>query len=199
MGLGRGYWQDTSLTTAEKVSAEAEKSKLFSLGINGRYPWVEGDYRYLDMYRVAVISLLLTLAGQVAASDQSLLLAAVGQGRERTVQDLLGQGADANARNPAGRPALVLAAFNGNTRTLRALLAAGADVNAVDEAGNSALMEAAAFGHLAVVSNLVLGGADVNLKNKAGVTALGRAMLGKHQSVINLLQDAGASEEGDDG
>ena len=149
--------------------------------------------------RLPALFLLFALGGFALAGDSSqLLLAAVGQGQERAVTNLLGQGADANAKNPAGRPALVLAAYNGNVRTLKALLAAGADVNAVDAAGNSALMEAAAFGHLAIVSDLVLSGADVNLKNKAGVTALQRAKLGKRQPVLKLLQDAGASEEGTD-
>ena len=44
-----------------------------------------------------------------------------------TVKSLLNNGADANAKNASGRPALLVAAFNGNRVTARTLLSAGAD------------------------------------------------------------------------
>ena len=59
--------------------------------------------------------LLLSLtASSVSAADQSQqLLAAVIQGREQSVQNLLALGANADAKNPAGRPALVFRHFAG--------------------------------------------------------------------------------------
>ena len=68
--------------------------------------------------------------------DQALL-AATASGRMQSLQDQLATGADANAKNAAGRPALVIAAYHGNVRTARALLAAGAGVNGTDAEGNT--------------------------------------------------------------
>jgi len=92
---------------------------------------------------VGILLLVMFSLALPAAGSEQMLLAAAGQGQVEQVKSLLAQGVDANARNGAGRPALVLAAFNGNERTVRALLAAGADVNGADNAGNTALMEAA--------------------------------------------------------
>ena len=58
-----------------------------------------------------IILLLMFSDGAWSADPEQLLLAAVSQGREQSVQDLLVQGVDANTRNPAGRPVLVVAAF----------------------------------------------------------------------------------------
>jgi hypothetical protein len=44
---------------------------------------------------------------------------------------------------------------------------------------------------------LIQAGADVNLKNKAGAGALKRANLGKYMAVVKLLEEAGATEGGD--
>ncbi|WP_241086081.1 ankyrin repeat domain-containing protein [Candidatus Vondammii sp. HM_W22] len=66
-----------------------------------------------------MLCLLLLLPASMlwAADNNQYLLVAAGLGQEQRVQDLLAQGGDANAKNAAGRPALVLAAFNGNVRT----------------------------------------------------------------------------------
>lgn len=139
--------------------------------------------------------LVLVLSGAAFGSDAQRLLAAVGAGRLDQVHDLVAQGADVNAKNTAGRPAVVLAAVNGNDRTLRALLAAGADVNAADASGTTALIAAAAFGHGRVVDALVATGADVNLKDGAGRSALASARRGGHNTVAAQLRSAGATEE----
>ena len=152
------------------------------------------------MNRLMLLAFLSILAPAVCAADVNVeLLSAVSAGRTGQVADLLAQGADANAKNPAGRPALVLAGFSGNRRTARLLVNAGADVNAVDSAGNTALIAASAFGHGKVVSLLVSAGADPNLKNAAGQSALMRATLSGHTSVVEQLKAAGAVEEAADG
>jgi len=150
---------------------------------------------YSRIFALVIMALPVTVLG---ADPARQLVASVTAGRQQTVQDLLAQGMDANAKNTAGRPVLILAAYNGNLHTLRALLGAGADANAVDKQGNTALMEAASFGHAEVVTSLLLAGADVNLKNKAGISALKRANLGKQGAVSKLLKEVGATEEGGD-
>ena len=115
------------------------------------------------------IILIMILTAQAAAADlNTQLIAAVMQGKVDQARDLIVQGGDVNAKNPAGRPVIVLAAANGNTRTVQSLISSGADINAVDGQGNSALMEAAAFGHEDVVNLLIASGADVNLSNAGG-------------------------------
>jgi ankyrin repeat protein len=39
-------------------------------------------------------------------------------------------------------------------------------------------------------------GAGLNLKNKAGFSAIKRAAMGGQQAVVELLQEAGATDEG---
>ena len=88
------------------------------------------------MLRFTVVLFFLTLAWTVSAENSQQLTSAAAAGRIYQVEGLLAQGADVNATNSAGRPALVMTAYNGNQRTLALLLGAGADVNAVDGQGN---------------------------------------------------------------
>lgn len=148
------------------------------------------------MFRLVLSALFLMFAELVLAENAQLLTAAAATGRVYQVEALLAEGTDVNAKNSAGRPALVMAAFNGNHRTMILLLGAGADVNSVDEQGNSALMEASARGYIEAVSLLLVAGADVNLKNKAGRTALDRARAGKNSLIVAKLEEMGATEGG---
>lgn len=154
-----------------------------------------GGRRDLNPRTLALPILLLFTVPALPADPVADLVAAALAGREPEVRELLAQGGDANTKNPAGRPVLVITGFNGNWRTARALLAAGADVNAVDGGGVTALMAASAFGHLRLVELLVSAGADVNLKDGAGRTALARASQAGHQAVMERLKQAGAVEE----
>jgi hypothetical protein len=154
------------------------------------------EMRNRVLYRLLWVVVGLCLMMPAFADDATAkLVAAAAAGKESEVRDLLVQGVDANSKNGAGRPVLVMAGFNGNRRTALVLLAAGADVNAVDNAGVTALMAASAFGHKALVDVLLAAGADVNLKDAAGVSALARAIRGGHTEVAETLESAGAVEE----
>src|SRR5437660_11680147 len=59
------------------------------------------------------------------------------------VQRLLGEGAEAKAKDKAGWRALIWAAYLGRTDTVRTLLEKGADVNAKGKDAMTALMSAA--------------------------------------------------------
>ena len=146
------------------------------------------------------IILIMILTAQAAAADlNTQLIAAVMQGKVDQARDLIVQGGDVNAKNPAGRPVIVLAAANGNTRTVQSLISSGADINAVDGQGNSALMEAAAFGHEDVVNLLIASGADVNLSNAGGEAALKKANRAGHAKIEELLTSAGAGAAAEEG
>ena len=100
---------------------------------------------------------------------------------------------DVNAKNPAKRTALILAAKNGNEETTKVLLGAGADVNAVDYFEWTALINAADDGcYSRIVKVLLEFGADVNYKTEEGITALGRASVSGDSKSVRLLLEHGA-------
>jgi hypothetical protein len=105
------------------------------------------------------------------------LLVSIERGRHYDVLELLGRGADPNAKDPDGRTALMYAAINGQTDTMEVLIEKGAEINAKDRAGNTPLHCAAMFGDPNAVQLLINKGADLNARGDLGsdtrnVTAL---------------------------
>ena len=145
---------------------------------------------------------LVLLAAVVGCGDVTLHVAAL-DGDLYTVQYLVGQGADVNARDFFGQTALGKAAGKGHLEVVEFLVGAGADVDAriVDDAvveflvgsGATALHRAAWRGHLEVVKVLVGSGADLEARDENGDTALHRAAWDGHLEVVEFLVGAGAS------
>lgn len=99
---------------------------------------------------------------------------AAGNSTTDVVRELIKAGADVNAADESGRPALLVAAGEaGNAEVVRALLAAGARVNAKDKEGDTAL--------IAAVREYLPGG-DEFIKNA----------LHRNTDVVRALLDAGA-------
>jgi ankyrin repeat protein len=73
-----------------------------------------------------------------AELDRALPVA-IRDGNHAMVRRLLDQGADANARDPAGETALMQAALNADAEMVRLLLDRGADVNARSPVGTALL------------------------------------------------------------
>ena len=86
----------------------------------------------------------------------------------------LAKGADASARNPAGRTILMFAAsVASDPRAVEMLMANGADIHARDENGRTALMLAAGANDNPKVAEALLNfGAKVDEHDKAGWTPL---------------------------
>lgn len=83
---------------------------------------------------------LLRKSGAKLDASQTLLdIASAGTQQREGVDFLLTQGANLEARNPAGDTALLIAIRANNHRLARHLVASGSDVNVTDASGNSAL------------------------------------------------------------
>ena len=115
-----------------------------------------------------------------------------------TVQRLVAERADVNAKSPDGSTALMEAALEGHAEIVRALLEAGADVNAKNNRGWTALLRAAQEGDADVVRLLLDARADTNVATSDGSTALMRAAYENHIEVVRLLLAAGANVNAQD-
>jgi uncharacterized protein len=119
------------------------------------------------------------------------------------VQELIAAGADVNAVDERGNPALIVAVRDaGNAVVVRGLLTAGARVNAKDENGDTALIAAvqeylpagdeiiksALHRDLDVIRALLAAGADVRVRGKDGQSALALAERSGNADLIELLK-----------
>jgi hypothetical protein len=139
-----------------------------------------------------------------AAED--LLRGAARKGEMGTIQILLDQGVNVNARSKNGLTPLVVAIHAFQHRTVEFLLDKGADVNArttPEDGGETALMIAVKGHYSAVVDSLLAHHADPNLHDAAGKTALHLVFEGgvRHYdlSLVRGLIGAGADSHAKDG
>ena len=111
-------------------------------------------------------------------------------------KQLLDQGAALAEPDPAGEPALLIAALNGHADVVALLLDRGADVNVRNKGGLTALHAAAYGGHVDVVELLIERGAAVNeAKNLYHMSPLHAAAEEGHTEVVELLMAKGADIE----
>ncbi|MBW2170916.1 MAG: ankyrin repeat domain-containing protein [Deltaproteobacteria bacterium] len=142
-----------------------------------------------------VLAVILVLMSPFAHADDKneKLLQAVKEGDTDKLKALIGKGADANAKDILGSPALIGAACAGHTEMVEALLSAGADVDAKGALVDStALICAASEGHTESVKALLAAGADINAKNEYGQSALYLGAQGCHTESVKALLEAGA-------
>ena len=136
-------------------------------------------------------SLLLAAAVPLAwAQDNGALFRAVKQDNESAVRNLLASGADPNAKDEKGMPALYVALQEGALKAARQLIASPRlqpeTRNGADE---SPLMMAALKGQLDIARQLIAKGADVN---KPGWAPLHYAATGGHLDIMRQLLEAHA-------
>ena len=109
------------------------------------------------------------------------LIAAVAANDEKAVRKLLGEGADPNQTDKAGRTALHHAAYQGRTAIIGVLLAAKAELLKTDAEGATAAHLAADGGQLEALKALVEAGTAIETPGQFGqsllhtAAALGRA------------------------
>ena len=101
-----------------------------------------------------------------------------------------------DARDAAGRPALVAAAASGQAARVQALLREGASPDAADRSGWTALHEAAQRGDLATAGALLDAGALPDLRSRSRGTALDVAERSGQAALARLLRARGARGSG---
>jgi ankyrin repeat protein len=131
-----------------------------------------------------------------AALDQELIRAAKAN-NAKLVGELIGRGANVNAKDAIHDSAFLYAGAEGFNEVLQLTLAAGADVASTNRYGGTALIPASEHGHVETVRILLAAGVPVNHVNNLGWTAMQEAILlnnggPRQQEVVRLLLEAGA-------
>lgn len=133
-----------------------------------------------------------------AASDyeqrrlDSELMSAVRSGSTIVVEVFLRQGANPNATDTTGMPAIISAAHSRNAGHIRKLVEAGADVNTKDKDGKTALMLCVECFADDAVDALLECGADPNIRDSKGYTALMYTAEFGQVNMVDKLVKAGA-------
>ncbi len=128
-------------------------------------------------------------AGTSAPDGRTPLHVAARAGDAAAVQQLLDQGANIDAVDIRGYPALTLAVAGRHPGVVRALLARGANASPATE---SPLIAAAQVGDVDVVELLLDHGAPIEACDHLGRGSLYWAAYLGHRAVVELLLDRGA-------
>jgi ankyrin repeat protein len=154
------------------------------------------------MRRSLVVSILVALGmmghsmmavGQ-STSGKDLLNAVIDKDVDAAqIQALLSRGADIDARDEAGRTALLIATHGNRIEVARVLIEAGADVNAKDRINDSPYLYAGARGHLEILTMTLARGVDLRSTNRYGGTALIPASERGHVDTVRTLIEAGVN------
>jgi ankyrin repeat protein len=115
------------------------------------------------------------------------LLAAVAAGDLGGIAQAIADGADPDARDADGTPAVMVAAYGHRTAALRALLDAGADVDAQDAQLDNPFLYAGREGLLDLLRVASEAGADPTITNRYGGVAVIPASERGHVEVVRYL------------
>ena len=143
----------------------------------------------------ALISAVLIAIPEASAqfSESWEFLKAVEENDRKEILERQRKGANINARNGDGLPAMILAADQGNLSLMAFIIELGVNVDGrTDERRETALMRRAEVGDTESVRFLVANGADPNLKDKGGETALMKGVRARRRNIVKILIEGGA-------
>lgn len=126
--------------------------------------------------------------------NHGVLTRALVHGDEKTVDLVVGCGANINFTDWSGKTALMHAVY-GRNKVVRRLLDCGADLNASDRQGSTALIWAARIDNYDAAKLFLDRGADADVKDGEGMTALMWALKRNHQRIAELLSDSNAIDQ----
>ena len=145
---------------------------------------------------VCSLGLMGPVLAQMPGDD---LVKAAAKGDLATVQSLLAQGTDVNAKDKNGNTALMEAARTGKADVVAALVAAKADLNAQNKDGWTPPMRAIFAGQAATLKMLADAGARMDLTNSKGQSAVEVALQftgNVRPEMLPILAKAGADVKG---
>ncbi|QDG65635.1 ankyrin repeat domain-containing protein [Pseudarthrobacter sp. NIBRBAC000502772] len=136
------------------------------------------------------------LSAQAQTRLDQELIAAAKANNVALVGELIGRGANVNAKDAIQDSAFLYAGAEGFNEVLQLTLAAGADVSSTNRYGGTALIPASEHGHVETVRILLAAGVPVNHVNNLGWTAMQEAILlnnggPRQQDVVRQLLAAG--------
>ncbi len=143
--------------------------------------------------RAAVVVSLALLASQWGSRAAAESVAAAARAADpEAVRAELKAGADVNAPDSEGTPALLWAAYHSSAELVATLLAAGADPNAPSQFGVTPLLQATRNGDAATARALLDAGADVERAVRDGETPLMAAARSGRVDIVEQLLAHGA-------
>jgi len=182
------------------ISCSNEKKTELSQSLE-KIPDKEAIQQNFDEYYAAALTgdiekikvsdaLILENINKANKDGQTFLMLASFNGHIEVCDYLIKNGAQVEARDSAGRTALMYASTGPFASTVKLLLENGADANSVDHGEQwTSLMNAAAEGEMEVVKLLLQFGADKNLKDTDGDTAESFARKKNHKEVSNFIKN----------
>ncbi|MFS0838009.1 ankyrin repeat domain-containing protein [Paenibacillus sp. 1P03SA] len=124
---------------------------------------------------------------EISSEKNKRLLDAAAKGDADKIRALIGEGADADARDSQGNTAVMAAAVNRRPEAVRVLLEAGADVNIRNDRSDNLFLYAGAEGDMELLRLAISAGADPALTNRYGGTALIPASERGHTDIVREL------------
>ena len=124
---------------------------------------------------------------------------ACSYGHKASVEHLLSNGANIEAKDLDGKTPLHKATSFGHLKIVKLLIFNGAKVNVKDNEGWTPLLMASLDGHESIAKFLIANGGDIRSKNNNGRTALHEASARGHTRIVKLLIDNGATVNEQDG
>ncbi len=121
------------------------------------------------------------------------LFRSVEAGNASSVEQLIAQVAEVDARDERNNTPLIIACRHGQSEVAKLLLSRRAEVGAMNLSSSTALSYASQAGHEQVVRLLLAAGADVNHKDADGFTPLALAAKQGHMKIAEALLEEGAN------